>query len=80
MKIDMKIIFQGPRNKDKRFAAVLEAEDTPSESNTDNKYDAVYYTKEPLPRRDRAGFPDKSMDGVDIDMKTYKTHGRPSDL
>ena len=75
------------RNKDRFGAgaplavvpAGAEDVDTASE-NTDNKYDAVYYTKEPLPRRKPVEFPDRSMD-VDINMGAYRTHGnRPSDL
>lgn len=71
------------RNKDRPPLAVVPAGaedvDTASE-NTDNKYDGVYYTKEPLPRRKPVEFPDRNMD-VDINMGAYKTHGnRPSDL
>ena len=54
--------------------------DATEDDNTDNKYDAVYYTKEPLPRRARSDFPEKTMD-VDIDVKTFKVStGRPSQL
>ncbi len=72
---------KGPRHKDVgRLAAVVAADLDSNSENTDSKYDAVYYTKEPLPRRDPVEFSDRSMD-VDINMKAYRTHqARPSDL
>ena len=52
-------------------------QDESTDNNTDNKYDAVYYTKEPLAQRPNLDFPDRTMD-VDIDVHSYKPHGRPS--
>ena len=44
-----------------------------------NKYDAVYYTKEPIAGRGEPDFDPKDMD-VDIDMERYRSTMRPSDL
>ena len=49
---------------------------------TDNKYDQVYYTQEPLVGKPPVEFPPKQMD-VDIDIKNYRGHqggSRPSVL
>lgn len=44
------------------------------DSSTDPRYEESYYTQEPLANRQPLAFPDKTLD-VDIDLKSYKTHG-----
>ena len=51
-----------------------------SPTQSDARYDGVYYTREPLINKPKAEFPTKTMD-VDIDLDSYKPHGnKPSAL
>ena len=51
-----------------------------SPSDSDARYDGVYYTREPLNNKPAHEFPTKTLD-VDIDPISYKPHGnRPSAL
>lgn len=51
-----------------------------SPTQSDGRYDGVYYTREPLNNKPKAEFPTKTMD-VDIDFNSYKPHGnKPSAL
>ena len=54
--------------------------DDASPSDSDARYDGVYYTREPLNNKPASDFPTKTLD-VDIDPVSYKPHGnRPSAL